>query len=143
MTTIANRPTRIGNLVKMEFGLEHGYERSIKTLTVAAYSETAPHGVEIGQVYAADGTILVAADVAGLATDGTTPLSVLVDDTAYTDGHSAGDVDYVVIEGGPGGSGAAILVREQLKFGDTLTSGQIDTVVSVLNSQGIKIGNQY
>lgn len=135
---VADRPTRISDLVKHEYGQEHYYDRAVETLTVAEYSEVVPHGVEIGQVYAADGTILVAADVAGLSTDGSTPLSILIDDTAYFDGHAAGDEDYAVLTRGP-----AVVAREQLKFGDALTEGNIDTVASVLEFQGIKVVNQY
>lgn len=143
MSKVANRPTLASDLIKYEFGMDQFYEREMKTLTVAAFSATAPHGVEIGQVYAADGTITLAADVAALETDGTTPLYILVDDSVYTDGHAAGTGSYAVIGGGVGGSGAVTVTREQLKFGDALTSGNIDTVVSVLNSQGIKVVNQY
>lgn len=136
MTLVATRPTRVGDLIKGEFGLEHGYERVSKSLTVAL-------AAQIGTVYANDGTITLAADVAALATDGTTPLFVLVDDKIYTDGHTAASTAaYVCLKGGPGSSGAAVIVREQLKFGDTLTSGQIDDVVEVLESQGIKVVSQ-
>lgn len=136
---IADRPTLHSDLVKADFWKEHDYTREMKTLTVAEYSQTSPHGVEIGQVYADDGTILVAADVAGLATDGTTPIFLLVDDEVYFDGHADGASTkaYAVMKQGP-----AVVVREQLKFGDSLTSGQVDTVVSVLESQGIEVRQQ-
>lgn len=138
MTLVATRKTRLGDLLKMEFGLDHGYERKVMDLTLPV------GGGEIGQVYAADGTITVAADVASLQTDGTTPLYILIDDNVYTGIYLDPDYpEYVVLSGGPGGSGAAVIVREQLKFGDSLTSNQIDTVVSVIESQGIKVGNQY
>ena len=136
MTLVATRPTRVGDLIKGEFGLEHGYERVEKTLTVAT-------GAQIGTVYANDGTITVVADVGSLATNGTTPLFILIDDTVYTDGHANGaSASYVCLKGGPGASGAAVVVREQLKFGDALNAGQIDTVVAVLQSQGIKVVSQ-
>lgn len=136
---VADRPTLHSDLVKADFWKEHDYTREMKILTVAAFSQTAPHGVEIGQVYANDGTILVAADVAGLATDGTTPIFLLVDDEVYFDDHAdaANTKAYAVIKQGP-----AVVVREQLKFGDTLSSGQIDTVVSVLESQDIEVRAQ-
>lgn len=139
MTKVADRPTRHSDLVKADFWRDVDYTREVQTLTVAEYSQLAPHGVEIGQVYADDGTILVAADVAGLATDGSTPLTILVDDLAYTDGHAdAADVPYAVLKQGP-----AVVVREQLKFGDALSAGQIDTVAATLESQGIEVRNQY
>lgn len=136
MALVAERPTLVGDLVKYEFLLSHGYERQVKTLTVAL-------NAKIGEVYADDGTITVAADVNALAVDGSTPLFILVDDKIYTDGHTAASQgSYVVLAGGPGASGGAVVVREQLKFGDALSSGQVDDVVEVLESQGIKVGTQ-
>ena len=133
MTLEATRPTRVGELIKHEYGLEHGYARTVKELTVAL-------DASIGEVYADDGTITVAADVAALAEDGTTPLYILVDDNIYMDGHGAASTaDYVCLTGGPGGSGAAVVMKDMLKFGDTLSANQINTVVGVLESQGIKV----
>lgn len=132
MATVDTRKTRVGDLIKMEFGLEHGYERETRSLTVAA-------AAEIGEVYAADGTIVVIADVAAIAG---TDICILVDDAVYTDGLGAGTRSYVVLAGGPGASGAAVVVREQLKFGDGLSAGNIDSVVGALNTKGIKVGAQ-
>ena len=132
MATVATRKTRVGDLIKMEAGLEHGYERESRTLTVSATAE-------IGEVYAADGTIVVIADIAGLSGN---DICILVDDAVYTDGLGAGTRAYAVLAGGAGASGAAIVVREQLKFGDGLSSGNIDSVEAVLNEKGIKVANQ-
>ena len=140
MTKIAQMPDTVSDVIRQEALREHAYERAEKSLTVAEFSDVAPHGVEIGEIYADDGTILVQADVAGLATDGTTPLSILIDDAVYFDGHADGVTeDYVCVVGGAGASGSAIVKRKYLKFGDTLSSGEIDTVVSVLESQGIRV----
>lgn len=133
MTLVATYPTKLGELLKGEFKPEHGYMRSIATITVNANDE-------IGTVYASDGTVLIAADVAGLVGDGTDGLQILIDDRVY-DG-TTGSRDLAVIAGGPGGSGGAIVVREQLKFGDALSAGQIDTVVAAIEAQGIKVGTQ-
>lgn len=139
MATVANRPTLLGDLLKAELGAEHSYSREMKSLTVAAYSETAPHGVEIGQVYAADGTIVVAADVATIAGNA---VRILIDDNVYTDGLGAGTREYAVLGAAPAGGGMVVVAREQLKFGDTLTEGQIDSVVAEIEAQGIKVVSQ-
>ena len=115
MTTVANRPTLLGDLLKAELGAEHNYSREMKSLTVAEYSEKAPHGVEIGQVYKADGTIVVAADVATIADNA---VRLLIDDNVYTDGHAdASTKEYAVLGSAPAGGGMVVVVREQLKFG--------------------------
>lgn len=126
------RKTRVSDLVKHEYGLERNYCRSVEELTIADID------VEIGTVFnAADGTIYVAAD------DGeATAVWILVDDTIYTDITATGDYDLAVLVGGPGASGACEVVREQLKFGDAMTSGEIDAVVAILESQGIRVVNQ-
>ena len=141
MSLIANRPTLVGDLIKSEAGASFNYSREMKSLTVAAFAETAPHGVEIGQVYLADGTIVLAADVATIAGNA---VRILVDDAVYTDGHAdASTAEYAVLGAAPAGGGMVVVAREQLKFGDTLTSGQIDSVVVELNAQGIKVISQY
>lgn len=135
---VADRPTLVSDLVKYEFELPHRWTREIKALSLAEYSQTSPHGCEIGQVYLSTGTLLQQADVAGLATDGSTPLYILVDDTVYVDGHADGAiVECAVMTEGP-----AIVAREQLKFADTLSESDIDTVVEVLSAQNIKVRNQ-
>lgn len=131
--TVAVRKTLLSNFVKSEFGLEHFYERDVRALTVTGDEE-------IGAVFASDGTILLAADVAGLTGDDN--LSMLVDDCIYTDGAGAGTRDFAVLTGGVGASGSAIVVREQLKFGDALSAGQIDSVVASIEAQGIKVATQ-
>lgn len=140
MTIVANRPTLLGDLLKAELGAEHSYSREMKSLTVAEYSETAPHGVEIGQVYKEDGTILEASDVAGLSGDA---VRILIDDAVYTDGHAdASTGSYAVLGAAPAGGGMVVVAREQLKFGDALSSAQVDAVVVELAKQGIKVAAQ-
>jgi len=132
MTQVATRKTRLGAFVKMEEYEDRNAMRSVETLTLAA---TAP---EIGAVFnPADGELLAAADVAGL-TAGTSVLWLLVDDRIYDLYTGAGDYDLAVMLGGPGASLYAEVVRDQLKFADALSGGQVDTVVAVLAAQGIK-----
>jgi len=141
MALVAERPALLGNLLKSELGAEHAYSREMKVLTVAAYSPVAPHGVEIGGVYKADGTIVVAADVAAIAGNA---VRILIDDNVYMDGHADGENAgaYAVLGSAPAGGGMVVVAREALKFGDALSAGQIDAVVVELNAQGIKVANQ-
>lgn len=251
MAFVATSPNRVSNLVKHEYGLEHGYCRAIRDLILTPTSE-------IGTVFKEDGSVLHSIDVGSL----TGELSILVDDKVYLlpiepstpgvnaiytidlaglelpnigdslvidgvtvftteqEGLSAEDIAHsldeqsitlsdgveyltaasdstllvliataqedntrsitveavdvdpdnpqvvqpntteytpstngaapiladpvpcVVLTGGPGGSGAVVVVREQLRFGDALTEEQIDVVVEALNKQGIKVGQQ-
>lgn len=131
---VATRKTLLSNFIKHEFGLEHFYERAVRSLTVTGDEE-------IGAVFNSDGTALSQSDVAGLTGDDN--LSMLVDDCIYTDGAGAGTRDYAVLTGGVGASGAAVIVREQLKFEDALSAGEIDTVVASIEAQGIKVANQF
>lgn len=133
MTAISTRPTKIGDLLKGEFWPEAGYERQTRTLTLAGDGSE-----QIGAVFKADGTIVVAADVAGL---GGNDVAILIDDTVYDDPTSV-EEDLAVLSGGPAGSGGAVVVREQLKFGDALSPAQVTSVVAVIESKGIKVSTQ-
>lgn len=135
MTTVATRKTRAGDLIKMEFGLDHGYERASRSITV-------PANAEIGMVFKGDGTLIAAVDVEAAGTIAGEQISILVDDAVYTDGLGAGTRAYAVLNGGPGASGAAIVVREQLKFADALSAGNIDEVIVELTRQGILVATQ-
>lgn len=134
MTKVASRPTKLGELLKGEFWAEHGYERKVATVNVTAT-------MEIGAVVKTDGdgtySIVAAANVATLPAD----IAIVVDNALYDDA-TTGDREIVVLVGGPGASGGAIVVREQLKFSDTLTSGQVDTVVAAIEALGIKVATQ-
>lgn len=128
--TIATRKTLIGDLVKGEALISDNYENSVQTLTMTT-------DMEIGTCFnPADGTVVVAADIGTI-----TGVWILVDSKTYTTVTASGDYPLAVMEGGPGGSGYAIVVREELKFGDTLTSGNIDSVVALIEAQGIKVVN--
>ena len=135
MSTVGTRLTRAGDLIKHEYGLSHGYERESRSLTVAAVAE-------IGEVYNADGTLLAAADVEAAGTIAGDAICILVDDAVYTDGLGAGTRAYAALTGGPGSSGAAVVVREQLKFADALSEANIDEVVVELVRLGIKVSTQ-
>jgi len=137
MPKIADRKTRVSALLKGEALKDRNYVRDVKTLDLTGATE-AP---EIGTCYnSADGTVIVAADVSGFSGS----IWILVDDTIYTDWVS-GTTSYnlAVLTGGPGGSGFAEVVREELKFGDGLSAGQIDSIVAVIESQGIRVVNAY
>ena len=135
MTTVATRKTRVGDLIKGEFGLEDGYERASRSITVGA-------SASIGEVYKGDGTLIAAVDVEAAGTIAGEQVSILVDDAVYTDGLGGGTRAYAVLNGGPGASGAAIVAREQLKFADALSEANIDEVVVELTRQGIKVVTQ-
>lgn len=135
MTTVATRKTRVGDLIKGEFGLEHGYERKMRSITV-------PADAELGMVFKGDGTLIAAVDVEAAGTIAGEEVSILVDDAVYTDGLGAGTREYAVLSGGPGASGAAIVVREQLKFADALSAGNIDEVILEIEAAGIKVATQ-
>lgn len=131
MTALTARPTRVSDFVKQEDGMNRNSMRSVETLTLVAPAE-------VGGVYnPADGELLAAADVAGL-TPGTSTLWLLVDETVD---EVAADGDYAmaVLDGAVGSSKLAIVIREELKFADSLTSGQVDTVAAVLAEQGIEV----
>ena len=131
MAAIQSRKPKVGSVVKMEFGREHGYERKDATVAVDATSV-------IGTVVKADGdgtySTVVAADVATLPAD----IGIIVDDALY-DSDTLGDRTLALLVGGPGASGGAIVKRDALAFGDALTSAQIDTVAAALEALGIKV----
>lgn len=128
MPHVATRRTRVSAFVKYEALGDRNYERQVQTLTLDGTED-------IGTVFQSDGTIVVAADVATL----TDPVWLLVDEDIYANFTTAGDYDVAVLTGGAGGSGAAEVLRSQLKFGDSLSAGQIDTVVAQIESQGISV----
>lgn len=71
-------------------------------------------------------------------------MAIVIDDTIYeiAAGDLPGDFSVACLRGGPGASGGAIVVREQLKFGDALTTAQVDTVVGALEARGIFVATQ-
>jgi hypothetical protein len=128
MASIETRPTKIGNLVKKEFWIDNGYCRSPETLLLTG-------NAEIGMVYETDGdgtySEVTAAKVATLDAD----IVVLIDDAVY--GAGTGDTLLNTLKRGP-----VTIVREQLKFGDVLSGGQVDTVVAALEALGFQVGTQ-
>lgn len=136
MSKIATRKTKQGDLLKGEFMPQVGYERAVLTTLVDS-------AMEIGTVVKTDGdgtySTVVAADVATLPAD----IAVVIDPTIYeSDFSTPADTDIACLHGGPGASGGAVIVREQLKFGDSLSAGQVDTVVAAIEARGIKVGTQ-
>lgn len=136
MTQIATRPTKLGNLLKGEFWAQHGYERESLTVNVTS-------GMEIGAVVKNDGDDTYSAVVAADVTPGPLgeDIGIVIDNTIY-ELTTTGDTSVACLRGGPGASGGAIVVREQLKFGDSLTEGEVDTVVASLEARGIKVVSQ-
>lgn len=128
MASIASRKTKVGDLVVGEFNALDNYERTTMTLTVTT-------DMEIGTVFnAADGTVYVAAD------DGVvTEVVILVDDAFSEIVTADGDYTLAVLKGGPGGSGWAQINSGELKYGDTLTSGEQAAVEALIESQGIRV----
>jgi hypothetical protein len=130
MAKIATRETKLGNVLKYEQDPFSGIARGVATVNVTA-------NMEIGAVVQSDGdgtySIVAAADVATLSAD----VAVVIDSTLY-DSDATGDRAIAVLNGG----GDAIVVREQLKFADALSAGQIDTVVAALEAKRIKVESQ-
>lgn len=132
MTKLATRPTKFGAVVKYEDPAFNGYARSTRTLTLAGDGSE-----ELGAVFAADGTIVLAADaIAGLVG---TDISVLIDEGVYELAAGTTSADLAVLSGGPGASGAVVVKESALKFGDALNATQLAFVVSALNAKGIKV----
>lgn len=136
MPKIATRKTKLGDLLKGEFMPHVGYERQILTVEVDS-------DMEIGAVVQTDGdgtySIVAQADVATLSAD----IAVVIDPTIYEGDYSTpADADIACLKGGPGASGGAVIVREQLKFADALSSGEVDTVVAAIEALGIMVGTQ-
>lgn len=134
MTKIATRPAKLGEVLKAELLMEHGFARKAATVNVTST-------MEIGSVVKTDGdgtySIVVAANVATLPTD----VGIVVDNALY-DNKTTGDREIAILVGGPGASGGAIVVKEALKFGDALSAAQVNTVVAALEARGIKVGTQ-
>lgn len=132
MTLIATKRPGFSDVVKGEFGIERNYERSVETLTMTTT-------MDLGTVFnAADGTIVVAADVASL-----TAVLILIDPETYIEVTADGSYDLAVMVGGAGGSGWAEVARQSLQYGDTLTAGQQATVEALIESQGIRVVDSY
>lgn len=127
MTAIATRGNKPSNVVVFEDHKEFGYCRAVNTVTVEA-------GMDIGAVVVLDTgkyKWVEAADIATLAAD----VRVVVDQNTHDS--AVGDASLVTIFRGPAG-----VARGGLKFKDTLTSGQIDTVAAALEAKGIKVMQQ-
>lgn len=127
MTTIATRSNKPSNVLVYELFPEFGHCRAVNTVTVEA-------GMDIGAVVVLDTgkyKWVEAADIATLAAD----VRVVID--LDTNTATVGDASLVTLQ-----RGAAGVTRGGLKFKDTLTSGQIDTVAAALEVKGIKVLTQ-
>ena len=127
MTKLATRSEKLSNVLAWELAPEAGYCRSTVTVTVEA-------NMDVGAVVVLNAgkyKWVAAADVATLAAD----VRIVIDPTVF--GKAAGDASLVVL-GTEALTSPAQVNRAGLKFKDTLTSGQIDTVVTKLNARGIR-----
>lgn len=127
MPKIATRGAKLTSVLAFELAPEVGYSRSTATVTV----ET---GMDVGAVVvlaAGKYKWVAAADVATLAND----VRVVIDPTVTEVGN--GDKSLTLL-GNELAVAPAMVVRAGLKFKDSLTSGQIDTVISKLNAKGIR-----
>lgn len=127
MTKLATRSEKLSNVLAWELAPETGYCRSTATVTVEA-------GMDVGAVVVLSGGKYVWVEKADVATLGN-DVRIVIDVTVNT--KTAGDHSLTLL-----GSETAItpaqVNRAGLKFKDTLTSGEIDTVVGKLNARGIR-----
>ena len=126
MTKLATRSNKPSAVLVYESGAEYGHCRSVDIVT----KET---GMDVGAVVHLSGgkyAWVEAADVATLNAD--VRVVIDIDITSKANGDNA-----IVTLGMPAG-GFAGVARGGLKFKDTLTSGQVDTVVAALAAKGIK-----
>lgn len=127
MTKLATRSEKLSNVLAWEFAPEEGYCRSTATVTVEA-------GMDVGAVVvlAAGKYVWVEqADVATLADDVRIVIDVNVNTTA------AGDASLTLL-GSETAITPAFVNKAGLKFKDTLSAGEINTVVAKLNTRGIR-----
>lgn len=127
MTKLATRSEKLSNVLAWEFAPEEGYCRSTATVTVEA-------GMDVGAVVvlAAGKYVWVEqADVATLADDVRIVIDVNVNTTA------AGDASLTLL-GSETAITPAFVNKAGLKFKDTLSAGEINTVVAKLNARGIR-----
>lgn len=127
---IATRTIKPSQVVVYEDYKEFGHCRTVDTVTVAP-------GMDVGavvQLKSGKYTWVAAADVATLNAD----VRIVVDlDTPNT---VAGDASLVTLS--MAAKGVAGVAKGGLLFKDTLTSGQLDTVIAALNAKGIKVLTQ-
>lgn len=128
MSKVATRGVKLSNVLSWEMAPEEGYCRSAVTVTKEA-------GMDVGAVVVLNAgkyKWVAAADVATLASD----VRIVIDPAFFS--ASVGDVAGTAVLGTELGLSPAMVTRAGLLFKDTLTSGQIDTVVTKLNARGIR-----
>lgn len=130
MSLIATRQDKLGNLVKSEYGTEHGYCRSI--VSAAQGSDT---DYEIGTVLGtADGINYVIS--VETAVDGSqVPAAIVIEDITV----GVGGADVTVISRGP-----ALIAKQALKLDATFDNdAKKAAAYAALEALGIKIADQY
>lgn len=128
MTKLATRANKLSGVLAHEYAPEFGYCRKTVTVTVEA-------GMDIGAVLMLSGGKYVwveQADVATLPAD----VAVLIEGGAGKDVTTlaAGDHTLTVLF-----RGAAGVVRDGLKYKNTLSSGEKATVEAALEAKGIAV----
>ena len=126
MTKLATRSNKPSNVLVYESGAEYGHCRSVDTVTVEA-------GMDVGAVVHLSGGKYVWVAASAVATLNADVRVVL--DTGIT---TVGTGDKAIVTLGMPAKGYAGVSRGGLKFKDSLTSGQIDTVVAALAVKGVK-----
>lgn len=127
MSKIGTRSVKPSAVLVYESFPEYGHCRSVDAVTVEA-------GMDVGAVVALSGGKYVwvkAADIATLNAD----VRIVIDPAIAT--ASAGYASLVTL-GMPAG-GVAGVAKGGLKFKDTLSAGQVTTVVAALQAKGIKV----
>ena len=124
MTKIATRSVKPSAVIGFELFPEYGYCRGRDTVTVVA-------GMDIGSVVQLSGGKYVgvnAAAVAALNAD----VRIIIDPEITS--LAAGDQTVTTLKVGPAG-----VARGGLKFLDTLTTAQINTVAAALEAKNIRV----
>lgn len=124
MTKIATRSVKPSAVLVYELFPEYGFCRSSDTVTVVA-------GMDIGSVVQLSGGKYVGVNAAAVATLNA-DVRVIIDPNITS--LATGDQTVVTWKVGP-----AAISRGGLKFLDTLTTGQINTVAAALDAKGIRV----
>ena len=130
MTAIATREAKLGNLIKYEQGVQHGYCREVKSVTLTPTSK-------IGDVLYDSSGNLVLVNVANTAN----AEAILADVTVYDKRPATGtaNVDLSVLV-----RGAAIVGDKALNYAaDVDTDNKKAAVNAVVEGLGILVRSQY
>ena len=127
MPKIATRTIKPSQVIVYESAKEFGHCRTDDTVTVEA-------GMDVGAVVQLSGGKYVWVNAAAVATLNADVRIVVDLDTPNT---AAGDATLTTLSMAAGGY--AGVAKGGLLFKDTLTAGQVNTVIAALNKKGIKV----